>query len=171
MPEPLREQIMVAVAQRLGTIVAGTVTYGSFSVFYYTTPAHTTRTLQWITQYDQPITPPGTTTLLDGGPVLGVVRGSGSTFERQTHVPNADGAIGGFTHEMHLTIWGYVKAAGSDLASTLLERLWADHMNAMLSDPSLGGIGVASPDGPLDTDDGVLEPLAYFAQDWVIKAG
>ena len=164
---------MAAIAQRLGTIVAGTTTIGSITVFYHTTPSHTTRSLGWISQYDQPLAPPVMATQLDAGPVLGVVRNSGSLFARLTHdIAPGTGPIDGFAHEMRLSVWGYVKATASDAAGTLIERLWADHINAILVDPGLGTlVADTRPDGPMDTDDGLLEPLAAFSQTWVVMAG
>ena len=169
MAEPFREQVMAAFAARLATIAAGVVDYDGRLVTYLTTPSLVTRALLWITQYEQPLAPPDMTTQLDLGPVLGVVRGSGSTFSRIEHVPDERGAVIGFAHEMRLTVWGYAKGA-ADSASTQLERLWADHINAVLVDPRFAGLVADTvPDGPLDTDDGVLEPLGYFAQDWLVK--
>jgi hypothetical protein len=171
MAEPLREQIMTAFAQRLGTIVQGLVDYGGgLSINYFTSPV-TTRSLLWITQYDQPLNPPAMLTQLDQTPILGVMRASGSLFFRETHVADPDGAVKGFGHDMRLTATGYVKGTDLDLAGTLIERLWADHMNAILVDPRLGGlVKDCVPDGPLDTDDGQLEPLGFFTQDWLVKA-
>lgn len=171
MAEPLREQIMAAIAQQLDTISQGLVSYGGgISVSYFTTPV-VTRSLLWITQYDQPLAPPAMVSQLDQAPVLGVMRASGSLFFRETHVPDPDGAVLGFGHDMRLTVTGYVKGTDVLLAGTLIEELWADHINALLVDPRLGGlVKDCVPDGPLDTDDGQLEPLGYFTQDWLVKA-
>lgn len=168
MAEPWREQVMVAFAERLATIVAGTVDYDGRLVSYLSTPSLVTRSLLWINQYDQPLAPPDMETQLDRGPVLGVVRGSGSTYSRLEHLPD-DLTIQGYGHEMRLTVWGYIKATSTEIVGTLVERLWWDHVKSILVDSRLGGlVSDAVPDGPLDTDDGVLEPLAYFAQDWLV---
>jgi hypothetical protein len=170
MAEPFREQVMAAFATRLATIVAGDVDYSGRVVTYLSSPSLVTRALLWITQYDQPLAPPDMATQLDAGPVLGVVRGSGSLFSRIEHVPDSRGAVAGFAHEMHLTVWGYCKGDALDSASKKIERLWADQINAILVEPRFAGlVADSTPDGPLDTDDGVMEPLAYFAQDWLVK--
>ena len=172
--EPTRELVMAAMAEQLATITAGVVVYPvtSFPVDYWTMPSLVSRELRWITQYDQPLAPPDTATQLDAGPVLGVVRSSGSTFERIQHGQSARPVVEAFEHEIRVTIWGFVKATASVLAGTWIERLWQDHLVCLLSDPRLGGLArhPIEPDGPLDTDDGTLELLAFFAQDWLIHA-
>ena len=168
--EPLRERTMAAIAAQLATIQEGTVVYPDTTVDYWTTPSLITRSLLWIPQYDRPLTSNSSITQLDAGPVLGVVRSSGSTFERLLHVDPAAAATG-LEHMQRLTIWGYVKGTASVLAGTLLERLWQDVYQCLLVDPTFGSVALDSkPDGTLDTDDGALEPLGYFAQDWVVIA-
>jgi len=164
---------MAAIATRLATIVAGTVAYstpyGSKSVEYWTTPSLVTRALLWLPQYDQPLVAGAPGTQLEVGPVLGVVRASGSEFQRALHVDPAGPISAGFEHQQRLTLWGYVKATATVLAATFIERLWQDTMEALLLDPTFGGLAMDSrPDGPLDTDDGAMEPLGFFAQDWLV---
>jgi len=169
MSEPWREQVMLAIVERLQTIVAGSVTYGALTVEYQTTPSLVSRALQGIAQYDQPLAPPDPQTQLDIGPVLGVMRSSGSTFSRIQHVPDSGGAILGFAHELRLRVWAYCKPTMSDIVGTILERVWWDHMQAILVEPRFGGlVSDTMPDGVLDTDDGVIEPLGYFYQDWLV---
>lgn len=161
--EPIREKVMAAMRDRLATITAG--------VTYWTSPSLVTRELLWITQYNQPLIPPGTATQLDAGPVLGCMRASGSQFERLTH-PKVGHVAESFEHFQRVTVWGFAKKTDTVIVGTLIERLWQDHLGALLADPSLGGLATLPivPDGDLDTDDGALEPLAYFAQDWLIRA-
>jgi hypothetical protein len=73
---------------------------------------------------------------------------------------------------MRVTVWGFVKATSGVIAGTWAERLFQDHLECLLANPRLGTLArqTITPDGPLDTDDGFLEPLAYFAQDWLIHA-
>lgn len=167
--EPIRERTMAAVAEQLETIQGGTVVYGSKAVEYWTTPSLVTRALLWLPQYDQPLAAGDPTTQLDQGPVLGVVRASGSTFTRTIHV-DPDGPVSsGFEHEQRMTVWGYVKQTETDQAATVLERLFQDTVECLLVDSTLGGLAVdCRPDGALDTDDGAMEPLAFFAQDWLV---
>lgn len=159
--EPTREKTMAAMADRMSTIAAGDL--------YWTTPSLVTRALLAIDQYDEPVSP-----LLSQGPVLGVVRASGSMFGRRAHrapAPGGTSIAAAFDHEQRVTVWGYVR--GDDdgvIAATLLERLWQDTVECLLADPTLGGVArMIEPEGPLDTDDGALEPLGYFAQDWLIR--
>lgn len=178
--EPVRERTMAAIASRLGTIVAGTVVYttpyGSKSVEFWTTPSLVTRQVKAIQQYDQPLTSGSPTTQLDLGPVLSVVRSSGSTFQRQTHADPAGHESEGYEHQQRVMIWGYVKATATVLAGTLVERLWQDCVECLLVDRTLGSGATAGPalgsgpddQGSLDTDDGQLEPLGFFAQDWLV---
>jgi hypothetical protein len=172
--EPKRELVMAAIAAQLATITAGSVSYpfSPFPVDYWTSPSLVSRELLWITQYDQPLTPPATTSRLDAGPVLGVTRSSGSTVERVQHGQSSRPALEAFEHEMRVTIWGFVKATSGVLAGTWIERLWQDHIACLLADPRLGGLArqPIEPEGVMDTDDGFLEPLAFFAQDWLIHA-
>jgi hypothetical protein len=141
--EPIREMAMAALADRLTTIVAGPV--------YHTSPT-VTRSLLSIDQYKGP------TDL----PLLGVMRSSGSTFGAVTHDT--------WAHAFRVTLWGYVRATAGVLAGTWLERLWQDLRTCVLGDPTLGGrVLQVELDGlPLDTDEGALEPWAWFAQDCLI---
>jgi hypothetical protein len=143
--EPLRERVMAAMATQLGTIVAGST--------YWVTPVLVTRALLSIKQYA-------------AFPVLGVMRASGSGLPRVERGR-------GYRHEFRVTVWGYERATETELVGTRLERLWADHVRCLLGDPTLGlGHLVADcrPDGETDTDNGALEPQAWFAQDWLIWA-
>jgi hypothetical protein len=136
---------MAAMATQLATIIAGAT--------YWTTPALVTRALLSIDQYTS-------------FPVLGVMRASGSALPRVERGR-------GYRHEFRITVWGYVKETAGVLAGTWLERLWEDHIHCLLADPSLGLghlLADCRPDGGMDTDDGVLEPVAFFAQDWLVLA-
>lgn len=165
-PEPVREKVMVALADQLATITAGDT--------YWTTPSLVTRELLWITQYNQPlgVGPDPTATQLDAGPVLGIMRSSGSTFERILHGAANRPVVEAFEHEMRVTVWGFVKATPGVIAGTWAERLFQDHLACLLATSRLGTLARQSiePDGALDTDDGFLEPLAFFAQDWLVCA-
>lgn len=173
---------MAAIAAQLATIQAGTVVYappyGSKAVDYWTTPSLVTLEVRAIQQYDQPLAAGSPTTQLDLGPVLSVVRSSGSTFKRDTHV-EAVRESAGYEHQQRVMIWGYVKATAGDIpdanviAGTLIERLWQDCVECLLVDRTFDGAALGSgPDdeGALDTDDGQLEPLGFFAQDWLVVA-
>lgn len=145
--EPLRERAMAAMATQLDTIATGAT--------YWTTP-DVTRALLGIKQY----------TTLQGVPLLGVVRASGSQLERVERGR-------GYRHAFRVTVWGYVEGTANEPVATRLERLWDDHVRCLLADPTLGlGTLLADcrPDGLTDTDNGVLEPQAWFAQDWLILA-
>ena len=147
---------MVAVTERLGTIAAGTE--------YWYTPALVTRSLQAIDQY---------AAVLPTGPVLGVVRGSGSAFGRSEQPPR-------FEEIVRFSIWGYVQGdlqevPGGTVASTHLNRLLMDVRKALVSgwDYTLSGALLEmrpDRDAPVDTDDGGLEPLGYFVQPWLAWA-
>lgn len=169
--EPVRSRTMQAVAAQLGTITEGVVVYPTKSVTYWTTPSLVTRSLLFLTQYDQPLVAGVSTTRLDQGPVIGVVRSSGSTFDRLLHVPANDSAMSAFQHQQRLAIWGYVKGTDDLIAADALERLWQDCVECLLVDPTLGGAVLDSrPEGTLDTDDGEAEPLAMFSQGWLVVA-
>jgi hypothetical protein len=144
---PIEEKVMVAIADRLSTIVAG--------AHYHTTPALITRALLSIDQYAAE---------LEAGPVLGIMRSSGSTEEQETLTSRV--------HQLVVTVWGYVREGQGVIAGDWLARLWQDHRDAIRTDPTLGGlVRDVSLDGrPRETDEGALEPLAFFAQDWLITA-
>ena len=170
--EPIRERIMGAIALQLETIQAGTVVYGNHKpVEYWTTPSLVTREVRAVHQYDQPLAAGDPTTQLDLGPVVSVVRSSWSTFQRQVHVDPAGQESAGYEHRQRVMLWGYVKATATVLAGTLIERLWQDVTECLLVDRTLDGLALISgPDdeGSLDTDDGQLEPLGFFVQDWLV---
>jgi hypothetical protein len=159
MAEPIREQVLAAVAARLDAIAAS-ATPGEP---YWTTPV-VTRELLSPDQYAEILT--------DGGVILGVMRASGSLLESAER-PS------GWRHEIRFTVSGYVRATAGVLAGTWLERLWRDHMLALLADAGapdpadrpLGGLVTdLLPDGPVATDDGGAEPEAWFSQPWVAIA-
>ena len=167
--EPIRERVMAAIKEQLATIEAGTVVYATKAVEYWSSPSLVTRSLLAITDYDAPLTAGSAITQLDAGPVLGVVRASGSTFERIVHVDRSGPVSVGFEHQLRLTLWGYVKGTPAVLADTQLGRLWQDTVECLLLDSTLDGLVMdARPDGPMDTDDGGAEPLGAFAQDWLV---
>jgi hypothetical protein len=144
MAEPIREQILAAMADRLGTI--------AWESNARTVPALVTRALLSIDQYKAE---------LEAGPVLGVMRSSGSTFEPMTLTSRR--------HQVVVAVWGYVRGDATVGAGTWLERLWDDTVRVLLADPKLGGLAVdVELSGPTDTDDGALEPEAAFAQNWLV---
>ena len=170
---------MAAVLEQLQTIQAGSVVYtlpaGAKAVEYWTTPSLITRSLLWLPQYDQPLVAGDPATQLDAGPVLGVVRASGSEFTRVMHTDPQGPVAAGYEHQIRFTLWGYVKATATVIAATLLERLWQDTVECLLVDPTLAARAADAepitmklePLGDLDTDDGAMEPLGFFAQDWL----
>lgn len=151
--EPIRTRIEKAIADTLGQIAAGD---------YRTTPALVTRALKPIDQYQK--------RELLAGPVLGVMRGSGSLVEADAHTRTVD------THRHRVAVWGYVlgssdEPSGDDLAGDLLNDLWQDHVDVLLADPTLGGLVYRClPEGPMETDEGAREPLAFFRQHWLAEA-
>lgn len=124
----------------------------------WTTPVLVTLSLLDITQYPKE---------LDQGPVLGVVRASGSTYESESLTTDLHGLV--------VTVWGYVRGIDGVPAGEWLERLWDDHRRALLAETlasgaseTLGGlVRDFRPSGELLTDDGGAEPDAWFRQDWL----
>ena len=169
--EPLRSRTMQAIAAQLETITEGVVVYPTKALTYWSTPSLITRSLLWVTQYDQPLAAGVQTTQLDVGPVLGVVRSSGSQYERNVHTAEDAPMDDAFWHFQRISIWGYVKGTATLAAIDALERLWQDVKECLYVDRTFGGVALDSrPEGTLDTDDGALEPLAYFVQDWLVTA-
>jgi hypothetical protein len=147
--QPIRERIERAIAARLETMKE--------SAEYWSTPALVTRSLLDIDQYKL---------VLKTGPVLGVVRGSGSTREAASMTSWAD--------EHRVGIWGYVLGDDQLLAGDRLNRLWEDTVTCLLPrDGEVGAFGGLvqdlRPDGPMDTDDGAREPFAFFRQHWLAR--
>lgn len=141
---PLRDRIKDAMVARLMTMTAGAE--------YWATPSLVTRRLLAIDQYKVE---------LAQGPVLGVMRTSGSTYG-----PQPEGTS--FEHNHRVAVWGYVKGDLDVPADVQLERLWDDVFRCLLADPSLNDLVMdLQPEGSLDTDDGALEPLGFFAQTWL----
>ena len=144
---PIRDRIKDALVARLYTIKEG----GD----YWTTPALVTRQLLAIDQYK---------TELATGPVLGVMRGSGSTLEQIAQPAE-------FEHGLVVSVWGYVRGTDLAPADPALERLWDDVARCLLQETTLAGlVRDIRPTGTLDTDDGALEPHGFFAQDWLVTA-
>lgn len=164
MAAPVRWQAMVAMATQLATIQMGPVIYGAESVTYFTTPSLVTLSLRGIAQYNQPLAAGNPATQLDAGPVLGVTRSSQSTLRRLLR----SGGRAAYESYQRVTVEGYIKAADGKLAGEWIEGLIEDHMAALLVTPTLGGLATLDiePVDELDTDNGALEPHAYFAQDW-----
>lgn len=154
-PEPLYEKQEVALADLLSTITAGAT--------YWTTPALVTRELLSLEQY-QVVDESTGLSVLDRGPVLGVMRSSGSDADLSEH-PR------GYRNTHRITVWGYVQSTTGVAAGTWLNRLWNDVRLAVAATPDLGLPGTdCYRDGPRFTDDGALEPQALFAQDYVAVA-
>ena len=144
---PIRDRIKDAMVARLYTIKAGAE--------YWSTPSLVTRKLLAIDQYKAE---------LAQGPVLGVMRSSGSRLEQIAQPAE-------FEHGLIVTVWGFVRGDGVTDADTALERLWDDTVRCLLNETTLAGlVRDLYPEGPTDTDGGALEPLAYFAQDWLVTA-
>lgn len=144
--EPLREQILEAVSDVLSGIVAGTT--------YWSTPALVTRALLSIGHYKVE---------LESGPVYGVTRSSGSELAFQAQ-PFLYGTLFRFTVE------AFVRLRDGVMAGTWLERAWQDHVTALLADPYLGGLVMDLRPETTETDDGALEPEAWFRQVWTAEA-
>lgn len=122
---------------------------------YTEQPALVTRALLGIDQYTEE---------LKTGPVLGVMRTSGSalTFESQPRT---------YAHVLKLAIWGYVRGKQNDIAADKLARLRRATIACLLSDDTLAGLVIdlcPDPDSRVDTDDGLYEPEAFFREIWRI---
>jgi len=143
--EPLRERVQIAVAERLTKIEAGDI--------YWATPALVTRSLLSVDQYKAE---------LELGPVYGVTRSSESALSFQAQ-PDVYQDLYRFTVEV------YVRLRDTVVAATWLERVWTDHVRCLLADPSLGGLVLDLRPEVTETDDGVLEPEAWFRQGWLAE--
>jgi hypothetical protein len=147
---PIRDRIMDAMVARLYTLKAG----GE----YWATPSLVTRALLSIDQYKVE---------LATGPVLGVMRSSGSVLTQRAHA-DENGNVP-FTHELQVAVWGYLRGDAVISAATQVERLWDDHTRCLLNEATLAGlVQDLRPDGTTDTDDGSLEPLGFFVQNWLV---
>jgi hypothetical protein len=147
---PIREQIERAVAARLVTIVEGP------DYFFTITPERLTREMLDLEHFKYQA-------LLREGPILGVMRGSGSTFD-------PDYSQTSESHAHRFALWGYVYSGiEDDPVNDLLNRLWQDATKCLLLDRTLAGLAkmLLTPDGPMDTDDGAKEPYGVFRQHWV----
>lgn len=150
MAEPIREQIQAAVADRLTTIQAGTLVK---TYTYWATPTVVTRALLSIVHYKVE---------LETGPVLGVTRATGSLLASQAQ-PKI------YSDLYRFTVEGYVRERGDVLAATWLERSWEDHVRCLLDDPWLGTLVLDLRPDTTETDDGDLEPAAWFRQGWIAE--
>ena len=143
--EPRREKIMAAVADQLATIAG--------PPRYWTTPVLITRGLLGPEQYEAE---------LRLGPVLGVMRASGSTITPLTQTS--------VEHRALVAVVGYVRGDTQALAATWLERLYDDVRACLREDAHLGGLALdVRPEGPLLTDDGLWEPDAGFEQLYLVR--
>jgi hypothetical protein len=144
MDEPVRERVKAAMATRLATIAT--------EPGYLTVPALVTRAPLAIDQHRAD---------LAQGPVLGVTRSSGSTYDQETQTSRL--------HRVVVAVIGYVRGMAALPADTALERLWEDHLRCLRGDPTLGGLARdCEPLGGTETDEGALEPSALFVQDWLV---
>lgn len=141
--EPIREQILAAVATRLATITTST---------YWATPVLITRALLSIDHYKEDLL---------AGPVFGVTRATGSLIERAGHDEDA------YLDHFRFTVECYVRDRGGVLAGTWLERSWQDHFSVLIDDEFLGGLVDSLRPDITETDDGALEPEAWFRQTWI----
>lgn len=154
MAEPLREQILARVATNLDAITEGG-TVGSHT--YWSTPT-VVRDPVSITHY---------TAELDAGPVFGVVRGSGSRLDVQSLADDSGART--WVDTYRFIIHCYEQKRGETLAGTALERSWEDHIQCLLADRFLGGLVDDLRPEESETDDGELEPQAWFRQGWVAE--
>jgi len=154
--KPIRERIERAVASRLATIAES-------ETYWFTLGA--ARIRRSPLKLDQFKFDPGPLAiLLAQGPILTVARGSGAEY-------NPDYSQTSDQHSHRFAVWGYVVGemdTDANLAGDLINRLWDDHRIALLVDRTLGGVAKSlKPDGPMDTDDGEIEPFALFRQHWL----
>ena len=166
MAAPFRAQIIQAIEARLATITAGTLVYTDpgRNIRYRLTPKTVTRSVLPMDQYEPK----------DDWPLLGIMRWAGSTVAKDMHT-GAHGRLV-YEHALSLQIRGYVRGdhpilTDAVLAGDLLEDLWADHFACLTVDPTLGGlVDDFGPVGELETDQGALEPDAYFIKPWLARA-
>jgi hypothetical protein len=146
--EPAREQILAAIASTLGTMTGIRPWGGS----YKNDPVIERRmkVLPQIVQF----------------PHLCIVEGAGSTLTFQ----DTGGGTGRYLHEFRVSIYGYVKGDDVVPRSTWLQRLWDDVVRTLLAQARLGGVARdLRPVGELDTDEGQLETVGVFAQDFIVE--
>src|SRR5262245_27830626 len=137
--EPIREQGLTQVAAQLATMT---------DVDCWATPALVTRALLSVDQY---------TTELQTGPVFGVTRSSGSQL--------ATIALPTLYHDtFRFSVECYVRLRDTVTGATWLERAWDDHVRCLLAQPILNHLVRDLRLDTTDTDDGILEPAAWFIQ-------
>ncbi len=143
--EPVREQILAAVAAKLATI-AGTRPWGGSYPHALTVDRG----------YKDPLRLDETQF-----PYLCVVEGSGSTASIE--------ATGGGTvrirHQLKIELYGYVRG-GAVARATWLQRLWDDVFKVLVANATLDGVArdIAPFDGPDLTDGGEIDPIGAFLQ-------
>jgi hypothetical protein len=149
-----RNAVERAVEERLKAIVTGET--------YLTTPVLVTRSIvPDIREYDTP------ELLGTGRPIFGVLRRSGSAFQRdgqETH---------GNTHAF--AIVGYVKGVPQgEPAEVASERCWSAFKDAVVclsEDPTLSGlVDDLICEEETETDEGAIEPFAWFVQPFLATA-
>ena len=140
--EPLRERILAAVATQLATITAGST--------YWATPVLVTRALLSVDAYKEELL---------SGPIFGVTRATGSLFERASHDDS-------YLEHFRFTVECYVRDRANVLAATWLERSWEDRLHVLLTNQHLGGLVDLLRPEITETDEGALEPEAWFRQTW-----
>jgi hypothetical protein len=138
MPEPMREQIQVAIAARLAGITEDDG--------FYTTPKLVTRQLKPIDRYNE-------------YPVIGLAASNETTM---TLVAQKEAYLDLFSFRT----WGYVKGDDVTVAATRLERLWDDVVRRMLQQPGLGGLCQIIRPLRLEVDETLLDPFGAFVQFW-----
>jgi hypothetical protein len=149
--EPLREQALVALVARLQAMT-GLRFWGS----PYSNPIRVERKLampQTVTQFPH-------LCVLEGS-----LDGTGSTVAIEVTA----GTQVGMRHEFKLLLAGYVSADPVTVASTWLQRLWADCLLTLMAENTLGGLVQAIQWVPdMETDEGSLDPIAAFVQPLVV---
>jgi hypothetical protein len=146
-PEPVRDQALDQIVTKLKTMT-GTRPWGG------TYPNDPTVTRRW-----RPIDE------VNQFPYLGVAAGSGS---RLPFADTGGATTARYTHEFSVLVYGFV--AGDDVvpASKWLQRLQDDVIDTLLKNQGLAGVArEIIPEEDL-TDDGLLEPLAAFAQRFTV---
>jgi hypothetical protein len=140
MPEPMREQVLVAIAARLAGI--------SEEDGFYTTPKQivTRGQLLPIDRYNE-------------FPVILLAASSETTI---TLVAQKEAYLDLFTFRT----WGYVKGDDVTAVTTRRERLWDDVVRRILQQPGLGGLCQIIRPLRLEVDETVLDPFGAFVQYW-----
>lgn len=151
MAEPAREQVLVALAEKLSAMTG---------LRFWGTPYPNA------VRVERPLKVPENPTQL---PLLAVLEGSldgrGSTVRIEV---GAGGQVG-LRHEFKVILFGYIAAAVGVLANTWRQRLWADSLVTLMAENTLGGLVMEITWGAeMETNEGAGESVATFAQPLII---